>query len=188
MFDAETADFGEYRASYSPAFLSKVREKQRQAKIAEQTKALAERRRREQELREATQAEVERARRERDAERKRAVSLRAEIDKARQAENEEYARKLLDDAERRIRSDALASRAIIEAISVIHNVSYQQIIGRSRAVHIVEARHAAIAEVRRQRPHLSTIQIGRLFGGRDHSTICHALQKMEARSTQPKEG
>ena len=41
------------------------------------------------------------------------------------------------------------------------------------------ARQIAVYEVYKQRPDLSFPQIGRIFGGRDHTTILHAVRKME---------
>ncbi|QKV17840.1 helix-turn-helix domain-containing protein [Oricola thermophila] len=50
--------------------------------------------------------------------------------------------------------------------------------GRRRKKNIVEARQRAIARAYRERPDLSLPQLGRLFGGRDHSTILHAVKKL----------
>lgn len=41
-------------------------------------------------------------------------------------------------------------------------------------------RQIAMAEVRQRRPDLSLPVIGRWFGGRDHTTVIHALKKIEA--------
>lgn len=70
------------------------------------------------------------------------------------------------------------ARHIIMEVAIAHGVSYEDILGRSRARHLVAARHEAIYEVRKRRPHLSLPQIGRIFK-RDHTSILHALRRME---------
>lgn len=40
------------------------------------------------------------------------------------------------------------------------------------------ARQIAMYEIKMQRPDLSFVKIGRLFGGRDHSTVHHAIDKI----------
>jgi len=58
---------------------------------------------------------------------------------------------------------------------------YEDIIGGSRKRETVERRFALIWEAKQQFPDLSLPQLGRVFGGRDHTSIIHALRVMQAR-------
>lgn len=54
-------------------------------------------------------------------------------------------------------------------------------IGRSRRAVIVWPRHVAVWVVRTVFPQLSFPMIGKLFGGRDHSSIIYGFEKVEYR-------
>ena len=60
------------------------------------------------------------------------------------------------------------------------DVTVADVMGRSRFQYIVDVRHLAMVEVAKRFPWMSYPQMGRLFGGRDHSTIMHALRKFGA--------
>lgn len=60
------------------------------------------------------------------------------------------------------------------------DVTVADVMGRSRYQYIVDVRHLAMVEVAKRFPWMSYPQMGRLFGGRDHSTIMHALKKFGA--------
>lgn len=66
---------------------------------------------------------------------------------------------------------------IIAAVANDFGVSVKDVMSRDRRYNVVKARHAAMAEVAKLRLDLSTVKIGELFGGRDHSTVVHAIQK-----------
>ena len=55
-------------------------------------------------------------------------------------------------------------------------VTAEALIGPSRTAHIVLARFAAMRLCKRLWPELSTPELGRRFGGRDHSSVVHALR------------
>lgn len=79
--------------------------------------------------------------------------------------------------------DEIAGRRPVKEIisSVLEDfpdVSYAQVIGASRSVPIVEARHTCVYAVHKARSDLSLTQIGNLFGGRDHTSILHCIRKM----------
>jgi len=57
-------------------------------------------------------------------------------------------------------------------------LSVADIKGPRRTRVVAFARHAAMARVYMERPDLSLPQIGRLFGGRDHTTVLHAVKRM----------
>ena len=69
---------------------------------------------------------------------------------------------------------AVAAAAVLETEMPI---SWSDIMGPSRKQHIVHARGLAICSVWKREPHLSLVQIGKLFGGRDHTTILHFVKK-----------
>ena len=68
---------------------------------------------------------------------------------------------------------------IIEATSVVTGVDAEDIKGPSRKRHIAQARQIAIWIAYRMRADLSLPVIGRHFGGRDHSTVLHAVRKVD---------
>ena len=64
-------------------------------------------------------------------------------------------------------------------------VSREEVVGPGRAGSVVEARHLAIY-LTRELTDLSLPQIGRLFGGRDHSTVLSSLRRTQSRiATDP---
>lgn len=73
--------------------------------------------------------------------------------------------------------DTVSVQEIIRDVARRHGISPQDITGRSRSRTIVEIRHEAIVEAHLKRPDLSSPQLGRLFGNRDHTTILYALRK-----------
>lgn len=78
----------------------------------------------------------------------------------------------------------IPAREIIAHIAALHGVPVAEILGRRRSVPICAARHAAMKAVADHRPDLSLPQIGKLFGGRDHTTVLHAIQKLGGRAKQ----
>lgn len=68
-------------------------------------------------------------------------------------------------------------RQIIAAVAKEHGLTHDDVVGKSRNVNIVAARHEAIEAVHRARPKLSLNGIARYFGNRHHTTILHALKK-----------
>jgi chromosomal replication initiation ATPase DnaA len=66
----------------------------------------------------------------------------------------------------------------IEAIAKLHCFTLEDILGPRKFKHLVAVRRKCIVMLREKG--YSTTEIGRIMGGRDHSTICHALQKSRA--------
>lgn len=117
------------------------------------------------------------------------VALKVEI-RAKDASIEEKAeviRSLEDTINRLTNSDNESSarrppKAIIAAVlEDFPGITYADVIGLSRSYRVVEARHTCIYAIRKARPDLSTPWIANLFGGRDHTSILHAIRKMEMR-------
>jgi len=71
-------------------------------------------------------------------------------------------------------------RHIITRVAEAFGYTYADIVGPRQLVPLVRARWAAIAAVHAARPDLSISRLGRTFGGRDHTTIRHALAKVAA--------
>jgi hypothetical protein len=74
-----------------------------------------------------------------------------------------------------IATPATRSRAIISAVARKHGLATSDLTGTCRSHRFVLARHEAIWSVK-QATKLSTPEIGRLFGGRDHTTIMYAVK------------
>ena len=69
---------------------------------------------------------------------------------------------------------------IVKRVSSLTNVSEKEIVGARRTKHIAEARQVAIF-LCREIMNNSLSSIGLYFGGRDHTTIMHACQKIESK-------
>lgn len=58
-------------------------------------------------------------------------------------------------------------------------VRFEDLIGRSRMRDMIKPRHLVMYETHLKFPHLSFPQLGRVFGGRDHTSLLSAIRKME---------
>lgn len=67
---------------------------------------------------------------------------------------------------------------IIDEVAKRHRLKRADLLGQGRTKKLVEARHMAMYLARTLTNHSTTV-IGRLFGGRDHTTIIHAQYKMK---------
>lgn len=72
----------------------------------------------------------------------------------------------------------LRKRAIdvLREVAARHDMSMERIMGGSRKREDAWPRQEAMYEVFMQCPHLSFPQIGRIMGGRDHTTILHGVR------------
>lgn len=152
----------EWRPRLNPNFVKRARQTQARKKAEEDL-------RRSQEQREWAAKKIEWAKREaRERDERTRLALRAE---------ERLSSLLCGLGAPKARS-AMGVADIIATVALKHGVTPAEIKGRSRKVEIVAARHEAMAETRRLRPDLSYPLIGKLFGGRDHTTVIHAVKKM----------
>lgn len=71
-----------------------------------------------------------------------------------------------------------SAKRIVADVATQHGVSLPDITGPSRRAPIAKARRMAMWRLSRE-TRLSTTQIGRMFGGRDHSSVSCALKKAE---------
>lgn len=75
--------------------------------------------------------------------------------------------------------------AIIEAVAEYYNMKVSEIIGRRRTRNISRARQAAMF-LAKSLTTKSLPEIGRSFGGRDHTTVIHSLKRItELRKAEP---
>lgn len=84
------------------------------------------------------------------------------------------------------RQEATPVEEIQEQAAASFGVSRADLVGSSRAAAPLRARQVAIL-LTRELTDLSLPQIGRLFGGRDHSTILNSLRRVEANLTEDQE-
>ena len=74
-----------------------------------------------------------------------------------------------------------SGKDIMEHWAAIHDLKVADLTGSSRNSYISEVRQMAMYEIRRQLQY-SLPQIGRMFGGRDHTTVLHAFNKICAKA------
>jgi chromosomal replication initiator protein len=77
------------------------------------------------------------------------------------------------------RPQPTAIEAIQEQVATAFGISRAELVGSSRAATPLRARQVAIL-LTRESTDLSLPQIGRLYGGRDHSTVLNSLKRVEA--------
>lgn len=66
---------------------------------------------------------------------------------------------------------------IVAAVAGVFSVKHSQLVGKRRKKELVTPRHLAIYLIRTE-CRTPLVEIGELFGGRDHSTILHAVDKV----------
>ena len=72
----------------------------------------------------------------------------------------------------------ITSDSIIKEICRYFRLEEDQVIGQSKSRELVNARQIAMYLIRRMTS-LSLVEIGDAFGGRDHSTVLHSIDKVE---------
>lgn len=72
----------------------------------------------------------------------------------------------------------LCVRSIIESVSDHYDVTVLDLVSHRRDGRIMTPRHVAMYLARNMTTK-SLPEIGRLMGGRDHSTICHGIKRIE---------
>jgi chromosomal replication initiator protein len=76
------------------------------------------------------------------------------------------------------REKRLTGQQIVEAVAEFYHISIEAMCGKQRDRQIVMPRQVAMYLIR-QETQASLLEIGQLFGGRDHSTVLHACEKIE---------
>jgi chromosomal replication initiator protein len=90
----------------------------------------------------------------------------------------EVARAAMSSLGEDVRESRLNSRQIAEAVAEFYHISLEAMCGKQRDKHIVMPRQIAMYLIR-QETQESLLEIGQLFGGRDHSTVLHACEKID---------
>jgi chromosomal replication initiator protein len=67
---------------------------------------------------------------------------------------------------------------VVEAVGQFFNVEMPELKGRSRSADIVLPRQIAMYIIREE-TETSLVDIGQELGGRDHTTVMHAIDKIE---------
>lgn len=66
-----------------------------------------------------------------------------------------------------------------EFVASRHNRTFAQLLAVRRNRDVVRPRQIAMYAIRELCPHMSLPAIGRMLGGRDHTTVLHAVRKIE---------
>ncbi|MDR2046600.1 MAG: chromosomal replication initiator protein DnaA [Clostridiales bacterium] len=85
-----------------------------------------------------------------------------------------------------VKNESITAYDVIDACCNCCNITKNEILGKKKTKDIVEPRQIAIYLITEMLP-LPLISIGQLFGGRDHTTIIHARDKISQKiKTDPK--
>jgi chromosomal replication initiator protein len=76
------------------------------------------------------------------------------------------------------REPSLNSRQIAQVVADYYHISLEAMCGKQRDKYIVTPRQIAMYLIRKETP-TSLLEIGQLFGGRDHSTVLHSCEKID---------
>lgn len=75
----------------------------------------------------------------------------------------------------------MTAQHLLDQVAALFGLERADLTGRARQRYIVEARQAAAWLLRHTYPQISLEEIGRLLGGRDHTTIGYSIEKMTDR-------
>ena len=90
----------------------------------------------------------------------------------------DVARAAMSTLENDNRETRMSSKQIAQAVAEYYHISLEAMCGKQRDKHIVTPRQIAMYLIR-QETQGSLLEIGQLFGGRDHSTVLHACEKID---------
>lgn len=74
----------------------------------------------------------------------------------------------------------VTGRQVADFVAERHGLTFDQLISDRRHRSVARPRQIAMYVMREVCPHLSFPAIGRLLGGRDHTTVLHGVQRIEA--------
>lgn len=90
------------------------------------------------------------------------------------------ARRVLEDQIQLSESTPISTEDVLNAVTAYYDVTHDDLVGRSRRKDVVHPRHIAMY-LCRELISLSLSAVGLRFGGRDHSTVSHACEKVSDR-------
>jgi chromosomal replication initiator protein len=94
--------------------------------------------------------------------------------------NPEMARSVLADLLTEHQARPITPPVVLEATAKVFGLAVEDIVGKARTRDLVDARHIAMYVCRQlTNPPLSYPQIAKAFGGRDHTTVMNAVQRIE---------
>jgi chromosomal replication initiator protein len=70
------------------------------------------------------------------------------------------------------------AKAIINTVSKYYNIPYEVLIGSIRQLEAVKCRHIAMWLITQKVKGMPLIKIGKMFGGRDHTTVINARERI----------
>jgi chromosomal replication initiation ATPase DnaA len=79
---------------------------------------------------------------------------------------------------------APAEQIIVEVLKGFPAFTTADVLGPGRSKALTDARHECMYAVHKHRPDLSFPALGRIFGGRDHTTVMHAVKKIQTAKDQ----
>jgi chromosomal replication initiator protein len=92
----------------------------------------------------------------------------------------ELARRVLADLLTERQPRPVTPQVVLEATAKLFTLSVEDVVGKARTRDLVDARHIAMYVCRQlTNPPLSFPQIAKAFGGRDHTTVMNAVQRIE---------
>ena len=89
----------------------------------------------------------------------------------------ETVRRVLSTTVARSRHAPVSHRAVLDAVSAHYSLHLRDLTSRRRDAHTTLARHVAMYLLRED-AHMGLAEIGRALGGRDHSTVLHARNRV----------
>ena len=98
----------------------------------------------------------------------------------------DLARRVLADLTSKSARAPITVQGILEATAELRDFTIEQLTGGSRRRPLVDARQIAMY-VTRNMTDLSYPEIGRAFGNRDHTTVIHAVRKIENQMTEQRD-
>ena len=94
----------------------------------------------------------------------------------------DLSRKVIEDIIGEAALSQISLEQISSEVSKAYNVSNKQLIGKTRKMEVVQARHISMF-LCREMTSCSLLSIGSYFGNRDHSTVIHACKVIEDKIT-----
>ncbi|MNE52051.1 Chromosomal replication initiator protein DnaA [compost metagenome] len=77
-------------------------------------------------------------------------------------------------------SGRITARAVADLVAERHGMTFERFCAPCTRRDQVRPRQIAMYAIRQLCPHMSFPAIGRLLGGRDHTTVLHGVKKIEA--------